>query len=366
MRIAVINVDCAAGGSTGRIAVEIIQEQNYENNEIFFAYGREGKVIENIHSYLVSSKGAVYLHVLLTRVFDIHGFGSFCATKKLIRELERFKPDVLWIHNIHGYYINIKVLFEWLKKQTSLKVYWLLHDCWAFTGHCAYFTAARCEKWKTGCFECPQKKEYPASLFLDNSKWNYAKKRELFTNVKSLTIVTPSNWLADLVKQSFLSGYPVEVRHNPIDHSVFRPMKSDIRKRYCLEGKTVVLGVANIWNKRKGLDDFAKLRERLEERFVIVLVGLTKEQIDNLPAGIIGLTRTESVEELVKLYSASDVLFNPTYEDNYPTVNLEAEACGIPVITYNTGGCSETIRNEKSKVIATGDLSEAAKYIEAL
>lgn len=366
MNVAVINVDCGTGGSTGRIALEIVKEDTTEKDAILFAYGREGGNDERIKKYKVGNRLSIYTHVLLTRFFDLHCHGSYFATKKLVKALEEFHPDILWLHNIHGYYINMGVLFEWIKFQHNMKVNWLLHDCWAFTGHCGYFTVAKCDKWEKGCYQCVQKKEYPKSILFDNSKRNYICKKKTFTGIKNLTIITPSQWLADLVAKSFLKGYPVRVRHNTIDTKVFSSKTNHFKSDYKIEEKFVVLGVANIWNKRKGLNDFLRLRKYLDERFIIVLVGLQENQIKQLPKGIIGIKRTQSANKLAEVYSAADVFFNPTYEDNYPTVNLEAESCGTPVITYDTGGSKETLHSNESRVVETGNLMKVVQLIQEM
>ena len=244
-----------------------------------------------------------------------------------------------------------------------MKVLWTLHDCWPFTGHCAYFTMAGCEKWRTHCEKCPQKSSYPASL-VDNSYTNYERKRKIFTGVHDLTIITPSEWLASLVKMSFLREYPVEVRNNTIDTGIFRPTKNNFREKYNLMGKFIVLGVASLWEGRKGLHDFVKLSSLLDpEKFAVVLVGkMTPEQQKSLPENIITIPRTESRKDLAGIYTAADVFFCSSYEENYPTVNLEAEACGTPVITYDSGGCPETVKRDDSCVVRTGDV-EAVRNI---
>jgi putative colanic acid biosynthesis glycosyltransferase len=263
--------------------------------------------------------------------------------------VEEINPDIIHLHNIHGYYLNIEVLFDFLKSFDK-PVVWTLHDCWAFTGHCSHFTYAKCERWKTGCYSCPEKKSYPRSVIFDNSKSNYARKKKAFTSAKNMTLVTPSQWLAGLVKESFLGDYPVQVIPNGIDTEVFKPTPSDFKKRYGLDGKFLILGVANVWEKRKGFDYFLDLSKYLSDDEIIVLVGLSEERIKNLPNNIIGIKRTNSAKELAEIYTAADVFFNPTLEDNYPTVNLEAQACGTYVITFDSGGTKETIISKESGI----------------
>ena len=347
-------------GSTGRIVLDIAKEYEADGYEAKIAYGRNMKVSshleKDVKKYGVRIGGDVdvYAHVLYTRLTDKHGLGSKAATKKFLKWAEEYNPDVLWMHNIHGYYINYEMLFDWIKSRPQMEVKWTLHDCWTFTEHCSHFAYVGCKKWGEGCYACPQLAQYPQSK-ADNSRDNYRRKRASFTGVSNLTIITPSNWLKENVEKSYLCGYPVEVKYNTVDTDVFKPVDSTFKKDNGIENKKMILGVASLWNDRKGLKDFYKLSEMLDkDKFQIVLVGLSKDQVDEIAEkkiNIIGLERTSSVEELKKIYSAADVFANPTYEDTFPTVNMEAEACGTPVITYDTGGCKETIKSQDSKVI---------------
>lgn len=340
MKVLQINSVCGRG-STGRIVLDIHNELIKQGHQSFIAYGREPAVDCN-GVIRIGSKYDVYLHVLRTRIFDEHGFGSRKATAKFIKKIDEIKPDIIHLHNIHGYYLNIEVLFNYFK-EVQVPMVWTLHDCWSFTGHCAYFDYVGCSRWREGCFRCPQKSRYPSSWFFDKSLVNWKKKKELFAGFKNMTLVTPSRWLAELVKQSFLKDYHVVVIPNGIDTSVFKPTPSDFRKRYGLENKFIILGVANVWEERKGLKYFLELSKMLNDDEVIVLVGLNEKQKKYLPKNIIGISRTSSVRELAGIYTAADVFVNPTLEDNYPTVNLEAQACGTYVITFASGGAPETI-----------------------
>lgn len=340
IRVLQINSVCGIG-STGRIATDIHQVLKEQGHESYIAFGRDEP--KNCDTAIrIGTSWDTYAHVALTRIFDKHGFGSKRATRAFLREVDKLNPDVIHLHNIHGYYLNVELLFDYLKAADK-PVIWTLHDCWAFTGHCSHFDYIGCDKWKTECFSCPQKGEYPKSVLFDNSRDNFIRKKTAFTGVKNLTIVTPSQWLAGLVGDSFLGGYPVKVINNGIDLSVFKPTPSDFRQRYSLENKFIILGVANVWTEKKGLQYFLELSSYLSSDEVIVLVGLTEKQKAALPSGIIGITRTDSVTELAEIYTASDVFVNPTLEDNFPTTNLEALACGTPVITLDTGGSGESI-----------------------
>jgi putative colanic acid biosynthesis glycosyltransferase len=346
LKVLQINTVCGVG-SVGRIVRQIHEALREKGHESYIAYGRKPLGCDG--AIRIGGDLDVYFQVFLTRVFDLHGFGSKKATKKFLKIVEEINPDIIHLHNIHGYYLNIEVLFDFLKSFDK-PVVWTLHDCWAFTGHCSYFTYAKCERWKTGCYSCPEKKSYPRSVIFDNSKSNYARKKKAFTGAKNMTLVTPSQWLAGLVKESFLRDYPVQVIPNGIDTEVFKPTPSDFKKRYGLDGKFLILGVANVWEKRKGFDYFLDLSKYLSDDEIIVLVGLSDERIKNLPNNIIGIKRTNSAKELSEIYTAADVFFNPTLEDNYPTVNLEAQACGTYVITFDSGGAKETIISKESGI----------------
>ena len=362
MRVLFINEVCGFT-STGKITCELAEEYERQGHEVKVAYGRSSFVPEKYKRFAVQigTKFDVYSHAILTRLTDRHGFYSKRATRKFLRWANSYNPEFLWLHNLHGYFINIELLFDWIKSRPDMKIFWTLHDCWSFTGHCVHFTMAKCEKWQVHCEKCPQINTYPKS-FCDKSYENYEAKKRIFTGVKDMRIITPSQWLAELVKKSFLREYPVEVRHNKIDTNIFKPSPSDFREKYNLAGKFIILGVANVWDQRKGLDDFVKLSTMLEaEKFAVVLVGLKPEQIKALPENIIAIQRTHNQKELAEIYTAANILFNPTYEDNYPTVNLEAEACGTPVITYDVGGCSETVKDERSCLIECGDIEAAKK-----
>ncbi|MGN1062361.1 MAG: glycosyltransferase [Candidatus Scatosoma sp.] len=364
MKVLLINSVCGVG-STGRICTDIADQLSQEGNEVKIAYGR-GIVPEKYKKYAVKigTEMGVYVNGLKARLFDNEGFNAKRATNKFIAWVKKYNPDVIHLHNLHGYYLNVEILFSYLKT-CGKKIVWTLHDCWAFTGHCSHFTIAKCEQWKEHCFSCPQRNSYPKT-FTDRSKRNYDRKRVLFTGVPDLTIVTPSKWLAGLVKESFLKKYPIEVINNGIDLNVFKPTPSDFKERYVLQNKKIILGVASVWDMRKGFDDFLKLAKILDDTYRIVLVGVNKKQLKQLPKNVIGIERTNNVSELAEIYTTADVFFNPTYEDNYPTVNLEAQACGTPVITYNTGGSPECISQTSGIVIECNNIGAIKKEIERI
>lgn len=355
-RLVQINVVC--NGSTGRIMSQIQQKAISEGWEAYSFYGR-GKP-SNENCYKIGKSLDVLFHVLITRLFNRHGHGSKKATKNLIKQIEKINPDVIQLHNIHGYYINIDILFEYLKK-CNKKIIWTLHDCWSFTGHCTHFTYPKCEKWKKECSHCPRKREYPSSFIIDRSKKEYEIKRKTFTGVKNLTIVTPSEWLKNLLKESFLKEYEVKVINNGIDLSVLKPTKTmDIKQKYNIdENQKIILGVAAAWSRNKGLDDFIELSKHIDNSIKIILVGVSDKQIKKMPDNIVGIKRTENLEELANLYTIADVLFHPSKEETFSLVTLEALACGTPVISFNTTSFGEVINNKNGICI---DLDEKEWY----
>ena len=304
------------------------------------------------------------LHAVGTRLFDNHGLASRGATKELVKRIESVDPDIIHLHNIHGYYLNYPILFRFLKS-FGRPVVWTFHDCWPITGHCSHFMFSGCDKWKKGCYGCGEKGEYPKSVFLDRSSRNYRLKKELFTSLGNLTLVPVSRWLESVLKESFMASVPTRCIHNGIDTEQFRII-GQAKERIGMSDKKVVLAVASKWTPRKGFDDVVRLRELLDERFSIVVVGLADNQKRMLPSGIVGITRTNSVDELALYYSAADVFINPTYEDSLPTTNMEALACGTPVVTYETGGSPEVVDESTGIVVPRGDLSALVNAIRTV
>lgn len=336
--------------STGRITESIgrlAKERGWDCYIVHGArYARPGSCMQSIQAV---SKWGEYAHFAESLLFDNHGLASRNSTKAVVEQIKLINPDIIQLHCVHGYYMNYKLLFEYLNT-TNLPVVWTFHDCWAFTGHCAHFVTAGCEKWKNeGCHDCPLKGDYPKAL-IDRSSRNYRLKKELFTANNNLHIVAVSEWLASFTRESFLGDKDIRVINNGVDIHVFKPYGEKSSDRFS------IVGVASAWNKDKGLYDFYQLREALPADFDITLIGLTAEQIKNLPQGIKGISRTDSVEQLAQLYSDANVLVNPTYADSFPTVNMEALACGTPVITYRTGGSPEIIDEKTGVVVEQGDI----------
>lgn len=367
MRIAEINMMHV--GSTGKIMFGIAETASSLGNEVYtFSpfYYEKGKKMEAVeihnHIYFGSLSGTV-AHYIFAEITGFHGCGSYFGTKQLIKQLKKLQPDILHLHNLHNFTINIPELFSYIKKE-KVKTVWTLHDCWSMTGKCPYFDIAGCEKWKTGCNKCPVLHEYPKA-YLDQVRLMWKLKRKWFTGVDYMTLVTPSQWLANIVQESFMSNYPVKVIHNGIDLSIFKPsFDHEIYQKYNIpREKHIILGVAFDWGKRKGLDVFIELSKQLTSEYQIVIVG-TNEAIDQiLPSEIISIHRTQDQRELAQLYTLADVFVNPTREDNFPTVNLEALACGTPVITFNTGGSPECIDESCGICVECDDLESLKKNI---
>lgn len=363
MRVVQINSICGIR-STGRIVSSIAELLRESGDECLLVYARE-EIPESCipYSYKMESKFEVYSHVLQSRILDNSGFGSTRATKRLIKKLEEYQPDIIHIHNLHGYYIDVRELFGYIKKN-NIPTVWTLHDCWSFTGHCSCYEFVSCDKWMSGCEHCIQKREYPASYILDRSKKNYQLKKELFTGVRNLTLVTPSIWLAKECKKSFLGNYIIKVINNGIDLQCFRFTESDKRAKYGIGSKKIVLAVSTDWaDGRKGFDDIIKLPSLLGEEYQVVIIGVHGQQMKAVPNGIIAIEKTNSISELAEWYSIADVFINPTYEDNYPTTNLEAIACGTPVITYPSGGSPEIVKGGYGFVTSKKDIVELSHLI---
>lgn len=351
--------------STGRIAEGIGNLALSESWDSYIAYGRK-TAVSNSKIYKVGSDLSVFLHVLQTRFTGKHGEASKTATKKLIDKLDEIRPDIIQLHNLHGYYLNLEFLFEYLRG-SGVPIVYSLHDLWSITGHCPQFEHVSCEKWKSTCHSCPLLKDYPKSIFLDRSTRNHQLKKRLMNNIPNLQLVTSSAWSASKIAQSHLSPYPLEIIPNGVDLNVFYPRSSSaLKEKLGLSGKFVMLGVTNVWTVLKGYDDFLALASNLRSDEIIMLIGLSKKQIEKLPAGIIGLERTKDVSELADYYAMADVFVNLTYADTFPTTNLEALACGTPLITYNTGGSVESVNPETGFVVEKGNLEELRSAIDAI
>ncbi len=361
----IVQINGVLTGSTGKIARQLAEITIAGEDQMMVCVpkGRHNKFIATKYSLcMFGSRLSEDLHIILSRITGFNGCFSYFATRRLLKKISDFQPNILHLHNLHNSYINLPLLFKYIKKH-ELPVVWTLHDCWAFTGQCPYFVLAKCDKWKNGCHHCTQYRAYPQSM-VDRTKRMWKLKKKWFTGVKNLTIVTPSQWLAGLVKESFLGMYPVKVINNGIDLNVFKPTESEFRKKHGLQNKKIVLGVAFGWGRRKGLDVFVDLAKRLDENFQIVLVGTDDEVDKQLPSNIISIHRTQNQAELAELYSTADVFANPTREEVLGMVNVEALACGTPVVTFQTGGSPECIDETCGCVVDCDDVDGMAQKIK--
>lgn len=350
MKIVQINTTCGVG-STGKICVGISQVLTEKNMENYILYSNK----TDGYRCGIRCSREVYTKIqsLKSRVFGNYGFNSTIITNKIINELDRFQPDIVHIHNIHGHDCNLEKLFIYFKKK-KIKLFWTFHDCWAFTAYCPHFTMAKCNKWENGCFDCVQRNQY--TWFFDRSSYVYSKKKTLFSDL-DLTIITPSQWLGDLVKRSFFKNYPVRVIYNGIDLDVFSPCKSEFREKYGIgKEKKILLGVAFEWGEAKGLDVFIDLSKRLDPNYQIVLVGTSARIEKQLPNNIISINRTQNQKELAEIYSAADLFVNATREEVLGLVNLEALACGTPGVVFNSGGVPECFDSTCGSIVACNDI----------
>jgi len=352
------------GGSTGRITAEIAAytaQQADAHALVAFGIGEEAKA-SRLTAYRIGSPLERKLHAIIRKIFDAEGYGSRCAARRLIRLCKQEHVDIVHLQNLHGCYLNLKILFRFLQK-SNLPVIWTLHDCWPMTGHCAHFSYIGCERWKTLCRKCPQKKEYPVCIGISGSKRNYRLKKRLFTSLHNLTIVAPCRWMQGIAGQSFLGNYPIRVIYNGVDVSFFKPTASDIRERYGLESYKLLLAVASDWTERKGLYLLKELPKRLDDTYRLAIAGLTRAQIQALPANVIGIEHL-SATELCAWYTAADCFVNPTLEDTMPLVNLEALACGTPIAVFDTGGCPEAVTADSGIVVEKGNIQGMADAVK--
>jgi glycosyltransferase involved in cell wall biosynthesis len=354
--------------STGRIMLNIAQKAREKGHNVLTASKYCKMSIdrhrEDLNHIYIGNRIGNTIHRYWAWMTDLQDTGSFFSTKNFLKKVDWFNPDIIHLHDILGWYLNIDILFDFIKKH-NIPVVWTFHDCWAFTGRCIHFDAARCNRWKNGCGNCPQIHYMPRTWWFDLSHWNFERKRKLFTSVNNMTIVTPSQWLANLTAQSFLQNYSVNVINNGIDLNLFKPTQGDIYRRLKVDGKKIILGVAGTWTERKGIDDFIKLANTISPEKKIVLVGIEQSALPS-QCNIEAIARTHNQAELAEIYTAADVFVNPTYEDNFPTVNLESLACGTPIVTYRTGGSPESVDTSVGLVVEQGNRAALVSAIDEI
>lgn len=364
MKKKLIQINTVCNGSTGNIMRQIQVAAMQEGYETISFYGRRIGYFD-LPCEKFGSFFGFWSHVVWTTITDRQGLASYFVTRKMVNRLRKENPDIIHMHNLHGYYLNYPVLFKYLREEFRGKIVWTFHDCWPLTGHCPYFTIKKCDKWKSQCYKCPNKGNYPISWFLDSSKYNYQLKKELFSDFDNMTIITPSVWLKDIVKQSFFKDVKTVVVSNGIDLNTFYPrMTFEYIEKYKIsENKKMILGVASIWEERKGLGTFINLARELQEDYVIVLVGLNKRQVKQMLPNMVGIERTENQHELAELYSRADVFLNPSEEESFSLVTIEAMACGTPVIALDSSAVKELVNENNGIVLHDPDIKD---YIKAI
>lgn len=351
-------------GSTGRIVEQIAQLAQKSGWDCYTAHGPRYIRESMTQTIQVSSEFDNRMHAIKSIFMGGHGLGSKHSTKLFVEAIKEINPDIIHLHNIHGYYINYPILFNYLK-ECNIPVVWTFHDCWPMTGQCTHFERIGCERWKSekGCYNCPQLMASYKTI-VDRSHRNWNLKKISFSAVENLTIVTVSEWLKNIVNESYLSKKTVKVIHNGVDLNCFKPTPVTRMELNLDEEKPVLLGVSSEWGEKKGIKDFIELA--MDEKYQVVMIGVTEQQQKSLPSSIKAIKRTNNVQELVKYYSIADVFVNPTYEDSFPTVNIESLACGTPVITYCTGGSPEAIDEKTGIIVKQGDIKGIIKGIEII
>ena len=363
MKVFEINTVCGTG-STGRIAVDLAKMLEEHGDLCCIAFSR-GSAPKDVDTYLFGNKAEIYWHGIMTRITDRHGMYSKGATRQLIEKIKEYKPDLIHLHNVHGYYLNIELLFDFLKDYGK-PVVWTLHDCWTYTGHCSHYTCVECNKWQSECYSCPLKGDYPGSLILDNSTANYRTKKKLFTAVSNMHLVTPSEWLKQEVEKSFFKDIPCTAIPNGIEIEKFTYTESNLREKLGLQNKKVILGVANVWTKQKGFEDFIQLSQILDESYKLVMIGVDEKRKKLLPSNILALERTKNIEELIEYYSMSDIYFNSSIEETMGMTTGEAICCGVPVVAYRSTAIPESVGEGCGIVLEPHDTEGVARAFEQI
>lgn len=349
MKILYINTTYLQGGAA-RIARSLAQEVQRHGHEVLFLYGR-GISDGSVPSIRIETTAESAYYALNCRIFDNDGLCAVVPTKRIIRKIEEFNPDLVHIHNMHGYYLEVRKLFDYLHKR-RIPVVWTLHDFWGVTGHCVHFLEAKCECWKYGtCKACPEKGSYPASKLLDASGRNFKIKKQVFNKIKNIAYVTPSKWMKQVLSGSFLDSDKIHAIPNGIYLGEVTVNDFDLRSMYGLTEKKIILGVANGWEKGKGLDVFLNLSKHIDANYHIVLVGFKDNVPEDLPSNVLGLKRTESFSKLAAWYETADVFLNASKQETFGLVSVEAMAYGTPVVAFDVCANREIIINETGKVI---------------
>lgn len=363
MKNTIIFINLGNFGSTGTIIREIGQCAEKKGFSCFYAYPdtKRNRKIED-HDIIICSDLRRKIAEKLSIYTGLRDIWLIWETRKFLKKIDLIKPDIIHLNNLHDTYLNLYMLFKYIKKN-NIQVVWTLHDCWAFTGHCPHYSMVKCDRWKFGCGKCKQLKYYPYAK-VDRTKIMWILKRRWFTGVPKIQLITPSKWLAEQVSESYLNNYPIKIINNGIDLSIFKPTESLFRYTHNLVDKHIILGVSTDWSNKKGLDIFIELSSKLDSNYVIVLIG-TDENIEKiLPSNIISIRRTHNQKELAEIYSIADVFVNATKEEVFGLVNVESLACGTPVITFNSGGSPECISTKCGYVLHENNITELINKIK--
>ncbi|MEG1300386.1 MAG: glycosyltransferase [Erysipelotrichaceae bacterium] len=360
MKIAQINVTYGKA-STGRTCKELSDFLTSKGvNVVTFSASCGKKYKEN---KIFESKISRLKHLMLSRITGLEGYYSFGATKKLVKELLNFNPDIVHLRILHGSYLNYGYLYKKIREM-KIPVVWTMHDCWAYTGKCAYYSNLNCFKWKDAtCSKCPAKKQYPESLFFDFSNYMYKRKNELFNSISDLHIVTVSDWLKCEVEQSYLNQFDIRRIYNWIDLDVFQPRESNkLKLKY--PNRFIILGVASAWSSRKGIDKFIELSKYLADNYLIILIGKCNVRLPN--KRIVSVDNISSKNELSEYYSLANVFINFSEEETFGKVAAEAISCGTPVITNSNTANPEIIDNRCGIVLKNGNMEEVLEAIKKI
>ncbi|MBQ0099341.1 MAG: glycosyltransferase [Firmicutes bacterium] len=364
MRVLQINAVCG-NGSTGLIVKDIASQVEKNGDEAFVAF-QNGQASKNF--YVFNNKFDEKLHALYTRIFGKQGYASKRETKKFLKWVSEIKPDIVHLHNLHGNYINLPMLLNYLSKNDIATVV-TLHDCWFFTGKCTHYVEYKCDRWQESCGKCPQKHANINSIFFDKSSKVLFDREKLFVSIPRLKIVGCSKWIAEECKKSKLKNCDITYIHNGVDTSIFKPTNNEFRKKNNLEDKFVVLGFANKWGQERNREAVLYIISTLKEDERIVLVGCDNKMMDNFSKfdNVICVGFIKDRNELADIYSSCDVFLNLTHADTLPTVNMESICSGTPVITYDVCGSPELVDSGSGFVVPENDyiaIVEAKNFIK--
>lgn len=352
--------------STGTNVQELNQAFRAKGHTCIAAFAA-GKVKNPEQEYKIGTTVGQKIHALLSRVTGLQGYFSSHATKKLLQFMDEFQPDVVLLNNLHANYIHLPMLLKYLAKKDIATVA-VLHDCWFYTGKCCYYSASGCEKWKTRCGKCPAKRQYNKSWFFDFSRKMHKDREKLFSAIPRLGVVAVSDWLLTQALQSpvFVNAKQITRIHNWIDSMVFTPTDiTEHREALNLADKKILLSVAAMWEKRKGLDELSWIAGQLEEDEQMIIIGRLEKK-DSLPSNVIYIPQTQSKEELIRYYSMADVFLQPSVEETFGKVTAEALSCGTPVVCYDSTANPELVGEGCGEIVPVKDKESMLRQVRKI